>query len=292
MTIQRKVDLKKFQYGVDIRRGRQLYGMSGKILYLGQWVTNEDQRVLIVEMNAVIAEREARFTRELNGHAHIIHTFGYVTNPSNLTIYVQEYAALGDLANVLMDARHPFSSSVYRQIFAQVADGMAHMASRSIVHGDLGCRNVLVYKLSSAQPEDTLVKITDFGLARWPNTIDPSGIIPIRYCAPEILHANESSSYSQKSDVYSMGVLMWEALSNGEMPYSSIESDNDVIGMKVAGQGLEQPKDCARQFWMIMVACWASHPEQRPTFQQILETLAEEVAIDVPNVHLLLEEHP
>jgi serine/threonine protein kinase len=82
------------------------------------------------------------------------------------------------------------------------------------------------------------VKITDFGLARSLDrstfTNENSAIIPIRFCAPEILqNKNNSSNYSEKADVYSMGVLMWEALSYGEMPYSSIAEDGYVIEKKI-----------------------------------------------------------
>ncbi|CAF1443901.1 unnamed protein product [Rotaria sp. Silwood1] len=40
---------------------------------------------------------------------------------------------------------------------------------------------------------------------------------------------NDQSSYTEKSDVYSMGVLMWEALSNSEIPYSYIVDNNLVV---------------------------------------------------------------
>ena len=41
----------------------------------------------------------------------------------------------------------------------QIAKGMAHLASKKIIHGDLAARNVLL-------ADDNIVKICDFGLAR------------------------------------------------------------------------------------------------------------------------------
>jgi serine/threonine protein kinase len=189
-----------------------------------------------------------------------------------------------------MDNRINFSQKMLLEIFSQVADAMSYVASKSIVHGDLGCRNVLVYKIDSSQPKNTLVKITDFGLAR---SIDrpPSGnedltIIPIRYCAPEILRDNHHLSYSEKSDVYSMGVFMWEALSNGEMPYASIASDNDVKTMKLNDNKLILPPGCDRQLWILIEKCWGFDPGQRVSFEQIKEQLSEITLSELSDIQL------
>ncbi len=52
----------------------------------------------------------------------------------------------------------------------------------------------------------------------------------MRYVAPEILSTNVTSDdYTEKSDVYSMGVFMWEDYSRGTIPWSKISDDNDLI---------------------------------------------------------------
>ncbi|CAF4127347.1 unnamed protein product [Rotaria sp. Silwood2] len=278
MSIQSKLQLEKYQYGTHVLLGRQFYGMSGKKLYFGQWTFKDPDPIIIVEMNEEITEREASFYRDLNGHNNIIRTFGYVENILNSTIFVQEYAQQGDLANWLMDNQTDLSSTLSIEIFCQVADAMSYVASKSIVHGDLGCRNILVYRIDSSKPENTLVKITDFGLAHsidHPPVNNNSSIVPIRFCAPEILENNVHINYSEKSDVYSMGVLMWEALSNGEMPFSSIFSDDTVKRMKLNNERLSQPLNCDRQIWILMEKCWSFNPKQRFNFEQIKDELSE-----------------
>ncbi|CAF2682410.1 unnamed protein product [Rotaria sp. Silwood2] len=97
------------------------------------------------------------------------------------------------------------------QMFIQVTVAMSYIASRKIVHGDLGCRNVLVFQIDPSEPKNNLVKITDFGLARWidhPRSNENELVIPIRYCAPEILRKDRHSNLLEKSDVYSMDVLI------------------------------------------------------------------------------------
>lgn len=279
MVVKPKLELERYQYGVDVRKRQQLYGMSGKILSLGQWISHSNENVIIVEMTEEIAQHEAYFYRALNGHNHIIHTFGYVENNLNLTIYVQEYALHSDLANYFFDNETNLSQKILIEIFSQISDAMSYIASKSIVHADLGCRNVLVYKIDRNQPKETLVKLTDFGLAR---RLDQStfitenaSMIPKRYCAPEIFAVDNSRNYSEKSDVYSMGVLMWEALSNGEMPYSSIADDDVVRDKKLNNERLPRPTICDQELWILMGKCWNFRESERLNFEQIKEKLSE-----------------
>ncbi|CAF1624885.1 unnamed protein product, partial [Didymodactylos carnosus] len=63
--------------------------------------------------------------------------------------------------------------------------------------------------------------------------------------APEVL-ANEQ--YSEKSDVYSMGVLMWEAYSKGNIPWSQGISDDEVKRQVTKGEKLQKPKNCSLKY--------------------------------------------
>ena len=47
-----------------------------------------------------------------------------------------------------------------------------------------------------------------------------------------------------------MGVLIWEALSNSEIPYSSTAKDEDVTQKKLSNERLPQPQVCDRQLWV------------------------------------------
>ena len=286
MAIISKPVLEHYQYGVHVQKGSQLYMMSEKKIYRGKWlVANNQPKIIIIEMTRQIAEREEPFYLEVNGHDHIIRTFGSVDNSSNLSILVQEYAPQGDLADCLMDNQLTFTHSILLQMFVQIADAMSYVASKRIVHGDLGCRNVLVFRLDADRAENSLVKITDFGLARWLNQSpanEDKTIVPIRYCAPEILRNNRHANYSESSDVYSMAVLMWEALCNGEIPYSSDAKDEDVSRKKVNNERLPQPANCDRQLWTLMNNCWHRDPERRPTFDILKNNLSSIRISDVP----------
>jgi serine/threonine protein kinase len=266
--------LPTYQYGTHVKKGRPLYMISDKKIYFGEWLIAGRAPITIVEMEKQIAAHQASFYLKLNDHNNIIRTFGYVENDLNLTIFVQEYASKGDLWSCLMENEFNITQPILIEMFLQIANAMSYVASERIVHNDLACQNVLVFRI---EPKNALVKITDFGLARWidrPSTNEDPSTVPIRYCAPEILRNNSHSSYSEKSDVYSMGVLMWEALSNGEIPYSSDFDDNSVIQKKLNNERLPRPLVCDGQLWTVMNNCWEKDPKKRPTFDEIKKKLS------------------
>ncbi|CAF3355740.1 unnamed protein product [Rotaria socialis] len=278
MAVLSKYNLEEYQYGVHVRKGRQLYMKSEKNIYFGQWITSRNDEIIIVEMSENIARREAEFYLEVNHHDYIVRTFASVSNVLNLTIFIQEYAPQGDLAGYLMDNPNKFTLPSFAEIFLQIADAMSHIASKRIVHGDLGCRNVLVFRVDETQLKNNLVKLTDFGLSRWIDQEVPDedeSIIPIRYCAPEILRTNRHSDYSEKSDVYSLGVLIWEALSNSEIPYSSVSDDRQVKTMKLNNEQLKRPHVCNGELWSLINKCWQTNPKDRPDFERIKRELSK-----------------
>ena len=244
---------------------------------MGKWKVKRTEAIIIIEMSEKLAEREAYFYLEVNGHHNIIQTLGTIENTSNLTIFIQDFAPLSDLASVLMENDPKITLTMLMEMFLQITDAMCYVANKRIVHGDLGCRNVLVFELDLSQHKRNLVKITDFGLARSLNeliVVHNSSIIPKRFCAPEILQNHNSFSfYTQKSDVYSMGVLMWEALSKSEIPYSHIDDDDKVVLCKLGNEKLIRPSVCDHELWQFIESCLEYEPEWRPTFQDIEKKL-------------------
>ncbi|CAF1109002.1 unnamed protein product [Adineta steineri] len=154
---------------------------------------------------------------------------------------------------------------------------MICLVDNKTVHGDLMCRNVLVFRCNSTVPEENLVKLTGFGLTKGSDifsattsSLQTTVIIPVRYAAPEILRINSDLRfYSEKSDVYSMAVLMWEACSYGTLPFSSLINKNDIIHCKLRGDHLPRPKICDEDLWLTIVQCWRLKPEERPTFKEL-----------------------
>lgn len=170
-----------------------------------------------------------------------------------------------------------------RAIVQQICAAMEAVSKAGVVHRDLAAHNVLVF---SEQP--ICVKITDFGMS-----VDDPGhvrskvetpsnrhesvdvIVSVRWAPPEILsaHAAWAAPWSEKSDVWSFGVTVWQVYSMGEVPYTLAMSDSAVKSRVMAGQVLPVPHGCAPEMMTFMNMCFTFKASDRPAFQGLKTVL-------------------
>jgi serine/threonine protein kinase len=139
---------------------------------------------------------------------------------------------------------------------------MKHLEQKRVIHRDLAARNVLV------APGDGIHKVTvkvgDFGLSRILEKkyyMSNFGTIPYKWSAPEALMFR---AYSNRSDVWSFGILMWEVFSFGQMPFSTIDN-SELTEALAKGVRPEQPEGCPTEVYELMQQCWQEH-DSRPSF--------------------------
>lgn len=112
-----------------------------------------------------------------------------------------------------------------------------------------------------------IVKISDFGLCKtWDcksTTMSFAGTVA--WMAPEVIRHEPCS---EKVDIWSFGVVLWEMLLC-EFPYKDYDSSAILWGVGNNTLSLPIPKTCPEGFQYLLNLCWKIKPKHRPSFPEI-----------------------
>ena len=176
-------------------------------------------------------QREALSASSLS-HPNIVEVYD-VGDDNGQYFIVMEYIDGKNLKD-LLKKRGKLTVSEVVDIMSQIADGLSVAHDSYIIHRDIKPQNIMIL-------ENGLVKITDFGIAMAMNatqlTQTNSVMGSVHYLPPEQASGKGSTL---KSDIYSMGILMYELLS-GTLPY---RGDNAV---EIALKHLKEPLPSIRE---------------------------------------------
>lgn len=203
-------------------------------------------------------EADIKHLRKLN-HPNIVAFKGVCIQPPCYCI-VMEYCPYGQLYDLLKNGRQ-IAPNTAIEWSKQIASGMMYLHSHKIIHRDLKSPNVLLTY------NDTL-KISDFGTSRqWTDRSTKMSFAgTVAWMAPEVIR-NEPCS--EKVDVWSFGVVLWELLTC-EIPYRDVESSALIWGVGNNSLQLPIPSSCPDGFKLLLQQCWSAKPRNRPSFRQIL----------------------
>jgi serine/threonine-protein kinase len=257
------------RYVVDAIVGE---GGMGKV-YLAHHKIIE-KRVAIKVLHADLArDKEAvgRFVREARaassiGNPHIVDISDFGETHDGSTYFVMEYLDGVTLASVLED-RGALPPDEICDIALQLCDGLSAAHRQEIVHRDLKPENVT---LVSQGTRKNFCKILDFGIAKVSTgasstklTMQGAVFGTPHYMSPE---QAAGSSVDQRTDVYSLGVMLYEMVS-GELPFNA---DNfmgiltqHMYKQPVPPRALVHAPPCPPGLEAIILKCLLKRPEQR-----------------------------
>lgn len=233
-------------------------------------------------------------------HPNVVLFMGFCHDETSGAMYmVFEFLERGSLWNLIHDKR-VFISQPMRVRFAQdIARGLFYMHSlrppvlhrcaRGGVCGGIwsgsgdshsGRPSRSDVKSPNILADGALtMKVADFGLSKTRQYLQEtmtSQAGTYQYMAPEVI---QGTDYSLKADVFSFGIVMWEILVrlpvyNGIPPMT--------LAYKVVNEGLRPtiPPNTDPSYSQLMQACWATNPDMRPSFGNVLLWAGDGCAAD------------
>ncbi|KAM9850656.1 mitogen-activated protein kinase kinase kinase 13 [Aulostomus maculatus] len=203
-------------------------------------------------------ETDIKHLRKLK-HPNIISFKGVCTQAPCYCI-IMEYCAQGQLYEVLRAGRK-VTPRLLVDWASGIASGMNYLHLHKIIHRDLKSPNVLVTHNDS-------VKISDFGTSKElsDKSTKMSFAGTVAWMAPEVIR---NEPVSEKVDIWSFGVVLWELLT-GEIPYKDVDSSAIIWGVGSNSLHLPVPSTCPDGFKILMKQTWQGKPRNRPSFRQIL----------------------
>lgn len=149
---------------------------------------------------------EACFDFDING---LPKTYHFEENESEL-ILLKEYFEGIPLDLYWNQVNRKERLAVLKSIFMQLAPLFEHLNAARIAHCDLKPSNIIINKTDN----ELSVAIIDFGMAiRYPAIEKRSLLFPLGFAAPELL-LNELELIDQRTDIYSLGIIIWRLFEN------------------------------------------------------------------------------
>lgn len=184
------------------------------------------------------------------------------------------------------------------QMLLKVAEALHEVHKRGFIHRDIADRNILCDDKGNVQ-------LADFGLAthvdyvgvqeekhddpilKYRHYLAPGHQYAVAWWAPECVGGESYRSiFSTESDIYALGVVMWQCFSNADpfdhiKPDSQLEKDINFAAREIMRRILNDEKpdvcrlnrDTPKRLGVLMQHCWASDPKSRPMLSEITEEL-------------------
>ncbi|RHZ59697.1 hypothetical protein Glove_362g35 [Diversispora epigaea] len=195
----------------------------------------------------------------------LVSCYGITKNPAT-----QDYMLVldhydNDLRHFLKDNYQSITLLQKYNIIYDITNSLSEIHEHDITHRDLHSGNILY------NSRESVWHISDLGLS---GPVDKQldsiyGNLP--YIAPELLCKKD---YIEKSDVYSLGIIMWEVIT-GETPFSDhgFNSESEFAIAVINGYRPEIYEYIPNEYAALMKQCWDANPDNRPDAEEVNEKI-------------------
>ncbi|XP_063933219.1 uncharacterized protein LOC135145023 isoform X2 [Zophobas morio] len=247
---------------------------------------------------------ESRILRKLGHHPNIIRYIGLYESEDKLHyVIATEFAAGRDLLsritfeNFGIEVHAKYSEAELALIFFQVLCAVHHCHRHNVIHGDIKTQNILctdskrkkTFEASVKQIKETPLKLADFGEAVFctpPSKVVGGGGTYV-YMSPERL---KKETYSFSSDIWSLGVVLWE-LASGEVPWCG--STNVAVLQSMQDYPLTRASSPLKseEGYDLLIKIFNTDEDKRPTAHQLFSHswVSGEAKATSPNKDIITE---
>ncbi|KAF9150031.1 hypothetical protein DFQ26_001712, partial [Actinomortierella ambigua] len=210
-----------------------------------------------------IIEKEIALLQHLQ-YRHIIQFYGVFRQDNEISL-ITDFAEGGSLNQAIRD-RRVADWNVKERIAQEIANGLAYIHHEGVIHRDLKSDNVLLTRFME-------VKLCDFGLAvvKKSSGSHTTEVMrgTVRWLAPELLRAAKPS-YTNKSDMYALGMVMWEMAAMCTLPFKTIDNNFVVAEAVHGGERETLPENTPPDYRRWVELCWRQDLANRPQAHEVI----------------------
>ncbi|PRP85430.1 Src protein [Planoprotostelium fungivorum] len=251
------LSLDMYDHKLDIEIREKIGGSSVSTVYkcLQQGMTNVAVKRIHNQVDKRHTQNEIFILKSVH-HPHVVQYLNsYVGEEGQLCVMFEFMEQ--NLHQRLRDDRQP--PLLVRENALQVVKALSYLESCHIVHCNVSAKHVLL--------TDKLAKLCDFGMAIMDGRQVDANIsddrVPVRWSSPEVLVKRQ---FSAASDIWAFGILLWEIMHDGELPYADM-NDMEVRDYVLSGDRL--PTEGNTSDTNVMAGCWRKSPNNRMSLKEI-----------------------
>ncbi len=208
-------------------------------------------------------------------HSNLILYVGACIQPNKCAIVMTLCRGMSLFKTIHMESFARINIDWIINIAINIAQGMAYLHSKQIIHKDLRSKNVFIDGHKTVISDFGLFSITSLSKTTRKNQCLPLTKECLYYMSPELVRAIGRSEivqvFSKLSDVYAFGTILFEMFCK-DFPFSTYHTETILYMMGHSYKSLPPVIQIPKDFKVILLSCWSKEVANRPSFSSLLET--------------------